>query len=544
MHTAKHATRPLNARKLACLGALVQAYNDERKLHVEHLKSLKNLRLLDGRGVTELRDAYVKAGYASPTGLQARSWKLVLTDSRDLIDRHWQAQLDAVKTQVLELQGLESSERHLLNYTLCSYGMIADTLEGQEPAAWADKFEAVAPTRRKTLLCWLRRRLKAMLRDNRLPVVQAERSVLFDANSYKVFLDKGRSYVALASLEPGKRIVLPLLGDGRGIRGNIRLVLEAGVAHIHGQHRTVDKPKAPAPASLQGKVPTTHRAPVAIDVGFTEVAVDNHGVVYGAGIGKLISEEARYRNAKGIRRNKLRAVADKARASGDRARARRIEAHNLGTQKQTSRLAKAQAGIEGKINYALNLLLGGSKDAPAPAVLVMEDLSRAKFRFEYGAASNRSVSAWTRGVYTERLNFKAQMRGSHLLAVNPAYSSQLCPDCGFVDSKNRTGDRFCCLYCKRTGSADHIAAINLLARASDTEITRWMPFQKVKAVLEQRFKKRQHEASTVAQAAVGATVTGRTLDVANPLPRGTGRVPRLKSCKHSLPPGDLSKSEQ
>jgi len=79
----------LNARKLAGLGALVQAYNDERKLHVEHLKSLKNPRLLDGRGVTELRDAYVKAGYASPAGLQARSWKLALTGSRDLIDRHW-----------------------------------------------------------------------------------------------------------------------------------------------------------------------------------------------------------------------------------------------------------------------------------------------------------------------------------------------------------------------------------------------------------------------------------------------------------------------
>ncbi len=144
MRTAKHATRPLNARKLAGLGALVQAYNDERKLHVEHLKSLTNLRLLGGREVTQLRDAYVKAGYASPTGLQALSW----------------------------------------------------------------------------------------------------------------------------------------------------------------------------------------------------------------------------------------------------------------------------------------------------------------IRFEYGAASNRSVSAWTRGVYTQRLNFKAQMRGSHLLAVNPAYSSQLCPDCGFVDSKNRTGDRFCCLYCR------------------------------------------------------------------------------------------------
>lgn len=82
MRTAKHDTLPLNACKIAGLIALVRAYNDERKLHVEHLKSLKNLRSLDGRGVVDLRDAYVKAGYTSPAGLQARSWKLALTDER------------------------------------------------------------------------------------------------------------------------------------------------------------------------------------------------------------------------------------------------------------------------------------------------------------------------------------------------------------------------------------------------------------------------------------------------------------------------------
>jgi transposase len=493
MRTIRLITEPLNAGKVAKLTAMVAAFNDERKLHVEYLKSLEHLRLLDGREMLNLCNFLVKIGYASPVGLQSHSWKMALAEARNLIDRHWQAQLATIRTAVHENSTIEPDERHLLFYVLFRYHMIADILEEREPESVALKFKEIEPARRKTLLRWLRRRLKAMLRDNRLPVVQIERTTILDSSCYRVFQNRGRSYITVTGLEPGKRIMLPLRGDGSAIRGNIVMALKGDVAHFHTPRKILARPKVSAPKGRVGKTPATHRDAIAIDAGFTEVAVDDKGVVYGDGFGKLISAAAGYRNTKGIRRGKLQGVALRARVQGDEATARRIEAHNLGTKKQSVRLAKNQAGIEGKVNQALNLMLGVA--GAAPAVVVHEDLSRAQFKFECGAARNRAVASWARGIFAQRLEFKAQVRGSHLLAVNPAYSSQLCPDCGFVDAKNRNGDRFCCLHCRRTGPADQIAAINLLARASDPEISRWMAFTKVKAVLAERFKKRQEEAA-------------------------------------------------
>jgi len=265
---------------------------------------------------------------------------------------------------------------------------------------------------------------------------------------------------------------------------------------------------APLKPALAGRpLKTAHGPGRAVDAGFTEVCVDNDGVVYGAGFGKHMAKMAEARNVKGIRRNKLLAVAKKAQLRGDEGKARRIEAHNLGVVKQAARLAREQAEIQRHIDSALNKLF-----ASKPAFVVHEDLSRAKFKFQYGAAQSRSLSAWARGVYQERLEFKAQVRGSHLVAVNPAYSSQLCPVCGFVERENRNGDRFRCLRCKHSGAADQVAAINLLARASDNEIQCWTSPSKVKTALQDRHKRRL-EATEVAKAAEVVTVAGQTSDV-------------------------------
>lgn len=520
MHTTRHATRPLNPAKLTALGAVVAAFNAERRDWVNRLKPLSQLAVLAGSSLRKLRDAHIKAGYKSRYGLQARAWKLALTEAADLLDRHWQAQLVAVKDCIRQRAQFKDEERHLLYYALCGYDMIADVLGQKEPPSVTKKFgvagvegecEAIAPARRATLLRWLRRRLRVMLGKNNLPAVRAERSAVFDASSYKVFDHHAHWYVSLASLTPGKRITLPLLGDGAALSGNIRLVLENGRAEIHRCHTSPKGVKMPKARALKGKVAGTHSPGLAVDAGFTEVCVDQHGTVYGAGFGKLMKSASEARNAKGICRNKLRAVAAKARDKGNEAKARRIERCNLGTVKQTATLARAQKAVECHINQALNILLGGAS-AP-PTFVVHEDLAKSSFKFKYGAAQNRTLSNWARGAFAERLEYKAQVRGSHLLAVNPAYSSQLCPICGFVDKKNRSGDRFQCLHCKHTGAADRIAAINLLARASDAEIECWMAPATVRAVLDERFNKRRLEAAEAAQAARVATVNGQVSDV-------------------------------
>ncbi|WP_353928567.1 zinc ribbon domain-containing protein [Desulfofundulus kuznetsovii] len=75
--------------------------------------------------------------------------------------------------------------------------------------------------------------------------------------------------------------------------------------------------------------------------------------------------------------------------------------------------------------------------------------------------------------------------------MNAAYSSQTCPVCGWVDAKNRHGDVFKCQKCGFTCDADQVSGINLKMRLHDEEITRYMPYKKVKELLLQRYYQKQ-----------------------------------------------------
>jgi transposase len=77
---------------------------------------------------------------------------------------------------------------------------------------------------------------------------------------------------------------------------------------------------------------------------------------------------------------------------------------------------------------------------------------------------NRRLSGWVRGEIQERVYFKAVVKGFHHEQVNPAYGSQTCPLCGFVDSRNRKGDMFKCLHCEHEDVADRVAAMNYAKR--------------------------------------------------------------------------------
>jgi putative transposase len=50
--------------------------------------------------------------------------------------------------------------------------------------------------------------------------------------------------------------------------------------------------------------------------------------------------------------------------------------------------------------------------------------------------------------------------------VNPAYSSQTCPMCGFIDKANRQGTSFLCGKCGYGNHADVVGAINLVGRVA------------------------------------------------------------------------------
>jgi hypothetical protein len=118
-------------------------------------------------------------------------------------------------------------------------------------------------------------------------------------------------------------------------------------------------------------------------------------------------------------------------------------------------------------------------------------------------AVNRKFSSWLRGEIQNRVSFKALAEDFRHEQVNPAYGSQTCPLCGFVDSKNRIRDKFKCLHCRHEDASDRVAAQNYAKRFGDQQITQYTPYREVKTILLDRFHRRLEEEKSL-------TVPGRT----------------------------------
>jgi putative transposase len=80
------------------------------------------------------------------------------------------------------------------------------------------------------------------------------------------------------------------------------------------------------------------------------------------------------------------------------------------------------------------------------------------------AGLNRVILDKGFGEIRRQLDYKCRWYGSTLVAVNPAYTSQRCSECGHTEAGNRkTQSSFVCLACGHTENADQNAAKNILA---------------------------------------------------------------------------------
>jgi putative transposase len=77
---------------------------------------------------------------------------------------------------------------------------------------------------------------------------------------------------------------------------------------------------------------------------------------------------------------------------------------------------------------------------------------------------NKSILDQGWGMFRRMLEYKQRWRGGAVIAVNPRYTSQTCPECGHVSKNNRPQQAlFSCVACGYTYHADVVAARNILA---------------------------------------------------------------------------------
>ena len=98
--------------------------------------------------------------------------------------------------------------------------------------------------------------------------------------------------------------------------------------------------------------------------------------------------------------------------------------------------------------------------------------------------TQRRLSGWVKGVMADTLISISRRRGTALVLVNPAYTSQIDSRTGLLQGARRW-DRFYGLD-GVVLDADTNAARNILARLYDDEITLYTPFREVKRLLRDR----------------------------------------------------------
>ncbi len=105
-------------------------------------------------------------------------------------------------------------------------------------------------------------------------------------------------------------------------------------------------------------------------------------------------------------------------------------------------------------------------DRSTLTVLEMLDIRE----FDKSRKANGKLYMFARGQLQRKLIAALNWYGYDYMEVDPAYTSQLCPVCSCVDRKNRNGKKFRCVCCGHEQDADYNAAINIRARAEDSEI--------------------------------------------------------------------------
>ena len=91
-----------------------------------------------------------------------------------------------------------------------------------------------------------------------------------------------------------------------------------------------------------------------------------------------------------------------------------------------------------------------------------ENLKGIRERARSNKATRTEPNSWAFHQLFTLIAYKAKLAGVPVKIVNPAYSSQLCPECGTIGRENRsTRDLFCCASCGCSDPADVIAAQNI-----------------------------------------------------------------------------------
>jgi putative transposase len=265
----------------------------------------------------------------------------------------------------------------------------------------------------------------------------------FDARclSWQFPDDLGRAATISIWTVAGRLKNLPIIGDPKQLMllrtrpiGETDLICRDGKWFLHA---TIDAPEAPLAEPANGFL--------GIDMGIVNIATISTG-----------------EKASGDRLNRYRRRQVRLR--------KRLQAKKT---RSARRLLKKRRRKESRfaadVNHQISKRIVAEAERTGCGIAV-EELTGIRDRVRLRKPQRATLHSWAFAQLGSFLAYKAKQAGVALVEVDPAYTSQTCSACGWVDKENRRSQaEFDCRRCDFVGHADHNAAINIASRG----VKRW-----------------------------------------------------------------------
>lgn len=450
-------------------------------------------------------------------GIQGRHVTEAVKDVCMNLNSMWSNLGLKLKRMVQANDALSNAERQYLNYVFTSpyyWQLILQRRENEvQPNEEMSQYPALRAALSEEQLRHCFGYIRRLTRKHKpYPHSTATRCMIYDEMMWRFVEKDGSNYLEIMTAKFRKKMQFKLTGPycyaNNKKRGDIQLILDRDKKRLE-VHRAV---KA---------VAHNIRKPqkqLGMDKGLATLISCSSDQEYGANFSKLVGAEAERINDRNTNRNEYIQLAKELREEKSvlqeklakdysaktkkRIRHRigslerqiaRLEEHHLGSKLYHRQHERKQHNMERVMNTSIRQMLV----AEDPDVLVKEDLTFTKEKLpkasnRYEAKVRRKLSSWTKGRLDKRIEYLCGSLGIQTIDVNPAYTSQFCPRCGahFSERKGAHHETAVCLNCGEM-NANTAAAVNILQRAGDKEITKYTPYKNVKLILEDRYANKQ-----------------------------------------------------
>src|SRR5215831_4308554 len=381
MRTVRRESLKLNKAKFDALERIACAFVYDKQAHLDFYQH--DLNFSEAHSYRLRRDELKTTNHHASTALPVHASDLAVKEAFETEVKYWAAVAAEVHPRIASRQWTDE-QKHYTYWLLADERRFSRLIVDRAPI---NEKITLAVRERKHVQNYLRRRARRVMKAR--PRVKIARSFALDSTLYAVVRTLSGQGLTISSLEKGKRIFIPLQGEGE-ISGNIRIVLDP------------ESRKVEAHVSSQVKIRVNASEKIiAADVGLTEVFVDDEGNNFGKELGDTLKKASGRLNEKGKKRNKLHALAKKYDRQGKKAKASNIGRRNLGHKKSRELKRRAKITITNQINRAINELI----KTRAPKIIVTEKLD---FR---GKAKSKEISRrvgyWHRSTLKDRFEFKA-----------------------------------------------------------------------------------------------------------------------------------------